>query len=274
MQANTILQSDLIDIIFENRNKQYGAYALRKNYEAAVQKALLLTFVIAASLLLLSFIKKDKSGGDPVIHIPDPKITTILSEIKPDPPTPPKPPELPHLTMSKPANTQSFPGRIKIVSSGADVEPIETLQPEAIISHVTNVSSTPAVFGDPRPYDVSGGGPATTKKPEIDRETPMAAAEVMPSFPGGMEKLRDYLARNLQSPESLEDGQTVAVKVRFVVGYDGKLKGFEILEDGGTAFNQEVVRVLKKMPDWIPGKSKGENVSVYCIVPVKFTPEL
>ena len=63
----------------------------------------------------------------------------------------------------------------------------------------------------------------------------------------------------------------MSVKVTFVVGYEGKLKGFKITEDGGEVFNKEVIRVLKKMPDWIPGKANGENVSVYYTIPVKFT---
>ena len=55
-----------------------------------------------------------------------------------------------------------------------------------------------------------------------------------------------------------------------MVGYDGKLKSFETIEDGGRAFNNEVIRVLKRMPEWIPGRSNGENVSVYYTIPVKF----
>ena len=57
-----------------------------------------------------------------------------------------------------------------------------------------------------------------------------------------------------------------------MVGFDGKLQGFETIEDGGAAFNKEVIRVLKKMPEWIPGKSNGENVAVYYTIPVKFVP--
>ena len=69
----------------------------------------------------------------------------------------------------------------------------------------------------------------------------------------------------------MENGETVMVKIKFIVGYDGVLKGFETVQDGGAAFNEEVIRVLKKMPQWIPGKTKGENVSVYNMIPVKFT---
>ena len=77
----------------------------------------------------------------------------------------------------------------------------------------------------------------------------------------------------MDKPEPMNSGEAVTVKARFVVGYDGKLQGFRIIQDGGDVFNKEVMRVLKKMPDWVPGKAKGENVSVYYTIPVKFTGE-
>lgn len=95
----------------------------------------------------------------------------------------------------------------------------------------------------------------------------------MPAFPGGEAALIKFLQKNLQNPEALEEGEMVSVKIRFIVGYDGILKGFETVQDGGAAFNNEVIRVLKKMPSWIPGKTDGENVSVYYTIPVKFVPQ-
>jgi protein TonB len=57
-----------------------------------------------------------------------------------------------------------------------------------------------------------------------------------------------------------------------VVGFDGKLQRFAVVKDGGDIFNREVIRVLKKMPDWVPGKSGGENVAVNFTIPIKFVP--
>ena len=276
MQANKILQADMLDLIFENRNKSYGAYALRKSYDVTVQKALLITFSFAAALLLLSFISKSKTGEDVFVYeIPD----TDIGGLRPDPPKPPEPPKpkmaapaVPH----KPVETQQHVPFIEIVKDNTFVPTIKDLKDNMPIGSVTTpptITGTGTVIGDPGPSN-PGVTEVPLPKPVVDKETPMSAAEIMPAYPGGMEKLRDFLARNLRSPESLDEGQTISVKVRFVVGYDGKLKGFEIIEDGGSAFNREVIRVLKKMPDWIPGKSKGENVSVYYTVPVKFTPEL
>jgi protein TonB len=80
------------------------------------------------------------------------------------------------------------------------------------------------------------------------------------------------LERNLSNPTEITEGEMIAVHVRFVVGYDGRLQKFIIVKDGGAIFNNEVLRVLKKMPQWIPGKSNGKNVAVYFTIPVKFVP--
>ena len=107
---------------------------------------------------------------------------------------------------------------------------------------------------------------------KINEREPVYVAEIMPQYPGGIKALLDFLKKNLRSPEDIE-GEEVSVKVKFVVNYDGKPESFDVIKSGGIAFDNEVMRVLKKMPLWIPGKSNGENVSVYYVVPVKFTSE-
>lgn len=115
------------------------------------------------------------------------------------------------------------------------------------------------------------GGALATPAPVIqDTHMPEENPDVPPAFPGGLTALRVFLERNLQSPEEINEA--VKVTVKFIVGYDGKLESFEILKDGGSAFNQEVIRVLKKMPQWIPGEKDGKNVKAYCYLPVKFAP--
>ena len=78
------------------------------------------------------------------------------------------------------------------------------------------------------------------------------------------------LKENLHAPESIEEGDEIEVKVKFVVNYNGDLQKFDVVKSGGKEFDNEVIRVLKKMPSWIPGESNGENVAVYYIIPVKF----
>jgi protein TonB len=137
----------------------------------------------------------------------------------------------------------------------------------------TNINPVPGmtITNDPvKPGE--GTEPVKSKAPATDRTRPVYFAEVMPEFPGGNAALRDFLQKNLRSPQDLESGEEVEVRVSFVVGYDGKLQSFVTLQDGGEAFNNEVIRVLRKMPDWKPGRANGENVSVYFTLPVKFVP--
>ena len=104
----------------------------------------------------------------------------------------------------------------------------------------------------------------------VDRSVPDISPEVLPQYPGGINELIKFLKRNLNTPRELEEGEEIAVKIKFIVNYNGDLEGFNVLETGGEAFDNEVIRVLKKMPKWIAGKTRGEDVSTYFVIPVKF----
>ncbi len=271
MKTDAILNADVLDIIFDNRNKQYGAYTLRKFYNNRLYKALGLTFTLAAVLFAFSFVGKEKPIIAPYITGPVVLSPPPIDKI----PTPEKPKEkaaAPKAATPKIQQpTQAFKNNIKIVPDNKasiikdlkDEIPIglkDTKGDLGVPLVVTpKLTEGPEVKGDPEPV-----------KPAIDKTSPNDFAEVMPLYPGGMAALRKFLERNLQNPQDLDEGENVVVKIRFIVGYDGTLKGFETIQDGGAAFNNEVIRVLKKMPQWIPGKTKGENVSVYFTIPVNF----
>ena len=199
--------------------------------------------------------------------IPDNKTADLKEpDKKPDPPK--------ELIKQPKADQQIFVDKILIVPNKFKTDSILDLKPNVAISNVTVIAP---VSGDPGPVKtvVTGGGssdPVEPVKKVIDKTTPMYDADVMPSYPGGMNALRNFLQRNLHNPKDMEEGELVNVNVSFVVGYDGKLQRFEVVQDGGDEFNKEVIRVLKKMPEWVPGKSNGENVSVYYNIPVKFIP--
>jgi periplasmic protein TonB len=274
MKADAILKADVLDIIFENRNKSYGAYALRKFYNNRLYKALgvMLGFVILLSSFTL-FKGKSKFTGIPITDSGF-VVKQVTMDIKK-----PEPPKIQAQTVSatpqKPVPTVQFTNNIKITKDPITTT-IKDLSDDLVIGvrdiDIPSGGEGPKVI----PFNVGGGGGKDTGtilvpvKP-IDKITPSDFAEEMPTYPGGMAALRKFLEKNLQNPEDIEEGQTVGVKIKFVVGYDGTLKSFETVEDGGTAFNNEVIRVLKKMKPWNPGKTKGENVSVYYTIPVKFT---
>ncbi len=268
MNKELILKSDVLDILFENRNKNYGAYQLRKFYDNRLLKAMGLMMGAVVVLSAFTFLPKKKVTYAAATYIiPDNK-TAVLKE-------PDKKPDPPKEVVKQPqANQQIFVNKIVIVPNRIKTDSIRDLKPNVAISNVTVVVP---VSGDPGPAKtvVTAGGssdPVELVKKVIDNTTPVYDADVMPAYPGGMDALRNFLQRNLHNPKDMEEGELVNVKVSFVVGYDGKLQRFEVLQDGGDEFNKEVIRVLKKMPEWIPGKSNGENVSVYYNIPVKFIP--
>ena len=261
MRSNQILKADIIDIIFENRNKSYGAYALRKAYNNRLYKALALSFLFVSICLSASLFTKKT-----VVEFSD-GFVTEFGHIQPDKPNKPAPKQKRVLPKHAPdfvANINISKLESKVNKLAKNLDSIEMLPPA-----VPGPRSTPA---GPWVKPVEGPTPPAMLT-SIDKNIPVTDVDVMPAFPGGINALMEYLKQNLREPEDLQplaEGQEVSVQVKFIVGYDGKLKSFELVQDAGEVFNKEVIRVLKKMPDWIPGKARGENVSVWYTVPVKF----
>lgn len=272
MKSENILKADLLDIVFDNRNKDYGAYELRRHYKRRMIKALGASFIIAAAMAGAVLLSKGKAKE--VIEVAD-YVVKVFNEpqaAKPKAPEPKKPeaPKAPQA--AKPVAQQKFVPNIQITKNEAEAEIVKELTDEVAIG--TKNSDGQAYKGQvivDKPINIDEGGDELPSAPAVDKETPRLTADVMPAYPGGMAALRKFLQKNLQSPNEMEEGELVSVKVKFIVGYDGKLKGFEVVEDGDDVYNKEVIRVLKKMPQWIPGKANGENVSVYYTIPVKFT---
>jgi periplasmic protein TonB len=275
MKTDAILKADVLDIIFENRNKSYGAYTLRKFYNNRLYKALAVMFGFVLLLSSFTLFKgKSKITGD--IFNKDSAFIVRQLNMEDKKPLAPKVNTSPvSATPRTPVPMNNY-SHVKITDN-PKVQPIKTLDPNAIIGD--RDIKIPDGVGSPIPIQMhvssgGGGGTDTAKaivKPIIDKNVIVDAPEIMPTYPGGMEALRKFLQINLQNPQDLNEGESVSVRIKFVVGYDGALKGFETILDGGTAFNNEVIRVLKKMKPWNPGKSKGENVSVYYTIPVTFT---
>lgn len=268
METEAILQSDVLDIIFEHRNKDYGAYPLRKFYNNRLYKALGGVFMLVLVLCLVNYLQPHKKELMASVPYEEPR---YIPPPKHDPPAKPKDPLQPQkpVVPKMPVPTHAFT-TVQIVPNHIPTTSISTLDSSQIGTHTVKTPGNTFVPVTPKTPEGPGGSGSATTMPPVDKTTPIFVAEVMPEFPGGPDALRKFLEKNLQTPPELDAGQSASVKIRFVVGFDGKLKSFEATEDAGSVFNNEVIRVLKKMPQWIPGKTRGENVSVYYVLPVKF----
>ena len=270
MNKELIMKSDVLDILFENRNKTYGAYILRKFYGDRLKKALGIIMTIAIVFSALTFlIKKETILNARIFDIPDTKLPTVKDDIK-------EPVKKQETTKAEakttPVNQKIYTNNILVVPKNDKSDTIQTLLPTDVIGKVNIVNANPGTVVV-QPVKTDKDEPAGVVTPKFDKTIPrdLNSVDVLPSYPGGMDALRKFLQRNLNNPKEMEEGESVSVKVNFVIGYNGKLQHFVTVQDGGEEFNKEVIRVLKKMPDWIPGKAKGENVSVYYTIPVKFT---
>ena len=266
MNKELILKSDVLDILFENRNKAYGAYALRKFYENRLLKSLSIMLTTVMVLSAFTFLPRKKhTGFRTEVYVMD---ETKINHVRPDEK---KIEPVRQKIKQQNAPQKRLSNNIVIVNNKVKTDSLETLKPTDAIGKITVKDPIPGIVL-PNILVIPAGGNEGTVKKTVDKSIPVYNPQIMPSYPGGMEALRVFLQRNLNNPSDIEAGDQVTVKIQFVVGFDGKLQGFETIEDGGAAFNKEVIRVLKKMPEWIPGKSNGENVAVYYTIPVKFVP--
>lgn len=269
MNPNTILQSNLLDIIFDNRNKDYGAYMLRKSYNSRMRIALL-SMLSLSILLCLLFLNKTRTvtgERNKVFQTPDPKILQYS-----------EPSKLNHKVAvknfhPKKINPNDLPPEIadSVNINKLSATPIDGM-PSLNSPDVSGISFPGGDDGPDKNSKINAGVTATAAT-KINNPGPVAVADIMPQYPGGIKALLDFLKKNIHAPKDVGEGEEVSVKIKFVVNYNGKPESFDVIKSGGVAFDNEVIRVLKKMPLWIPGKSNGENVSVYYVVPVKFASE-
>lgn len=269
MNSELIMNSDVLDIVFEKRNKLYGAYALRKFYNNRLIKSIGITLGAVTILSAVTFIPDKEHVLIPFIEV------TMGSVIKPKEPDAKK--EIPKEPLKSAQSSQKKLLNLVIVDDKMKADSIQDIKPADIIGSnniVVAGTDEKGIIGEPS--FVSGGdeavAPMAPALPVTDATTPIDNPEIEPVYPGGINALKKFLERNLVNPTAMEQGEMVAVHVKFVVGYDGKLQKFMVVKDGGDIFNNEVIRVLKKMPQWVPGKSKGQNVAVYFTIPIKFVP--
>jgi protein TonB len=267
MDPIDMLNADPLDILFENRNKSYGAYPLRKYYAQRLYISMGVTLSLVALISFL-YLALQTRTGIATFSQPLPDIHFNPVDLTPPPKPIPQPvkPSIPRVPVATVTETPPLITRdIKQVPPIATIEELK----EATIG-VKTLAGVPdnggtQNNGNPKGTDIQVAAPVETK-PEI-----FERAEVMPEFPGGIEALKRYLVRNLRMPESnLEPGSTVHVIARFVVGEDGKVRDIIIIKEADAVFNAEVKRVISKMPDWKPGSQNHRNVAVYFNLPVNF----
>lgn len=263
-------KNDLDEVVFSNRNKAYGAYALRKQYDSRLVKSV---YSSLALLLLIFGFAYFSSIQTPVLPYSDIDKNVIFDagnfEIVPDNPPASSGATAEPVRQATASTPEPDPYNIQIVRDPAQATPLSTTNtpaatPGAIPGTAGTTSGTRGFTGITGPITTPVPTPPAT--PEFT-----TSASVMPKFPGGTEALREFLRTHIEYPASAKAaGVTGKVWVSFVVMEDGSLAHMVVERSPGFGLGEEAVRVLLLSPNWEPASQNGKLVPVKIRVPITF----
>ncbi|WP_270569245.1 energy transducer TonB [Coprobacter secundus] len=261
------------DLVFEGRNKAYGAFELRQSSPKRHNIAMIIIIVVAVIAFsvpaLIRFVTPEKveeamTEVTTLSKLPEAEVKKN-EDLKPlAPETPPPPPLKSSIKFTAP-----------VIKKDEEVSEEDEIKSQDELAKNDKVAISIAdVKGND---EINGADIADFKEvvrpeaPKEEKEIPYQAVEQMPQFPGGDAELMKYIQDHLKYPViAAENGIQGRVIVRFVVSKTGEIQDVTVLRGVDSSLDKEAVRVIKSMPKWIPGKQNGNNVAVYFTVPVMF----
>ncbi len=271
MEANKILSSDVLDIIFEGRNKDYGAYELRRKYNKRLATALVITAAIALLVLLLSVISNmDRGKKKAKIQVTDVSLTNAEKKDKPPPPPPPPPPKV---EPPKIETVKFTPPKIVKDEEVQEPPPQQEKLEEAKVDVKTQEGEKDQGIVAP-PVEDKGNVVEAPKKDDEDYDKVFTKVEIEASFPGGEAGWNRYVQRELEKniDDLTEDGNFGTCTVQFIVDKTGAVSQVEALTMKGTKLAELAVRAIKNGPKWSPAQQNGRQVTAYRRQNITFKP--
>lgn len=274
MSKLSIYENKWTDLVFENKNKEYGAYQLRqensKNSVTALFMGLLLITALGSAPVLISKIMTSSVEVDQEPQIYEPTIVNVDPIVVPPPPAPPAP-----------IVEQSA---VKSTDATQLINPVVTNPEEAVDKIASNTENVPAVDNANgngtavSPMPTTGGGEGNgvvaSVAPKIEGPVSSAILDKQPEFPGGIAQFYKYVGNNFQRPE-LDVEKTLRVYVSFVVEKDGSLTDIIVRNDPGYGMGKEAIRVLKSLKTkWAPGILDGKPVRTAYNLPITIKTEV
>lgn len=273
MEINKILSADILDIIFEGRNKDYGAYELRKTYNKRMISALIAMLVILA-MLFVGYVLANKisENDDKEMVVQDVQLEEIKQEEKkPEPPPPPPPPkpEPPKVEMAKFTPPKIVKDEeVKEEEKPPEVEKLE----ETKIGAINQEGIKDEGIVAPPVSDAGKGVIEAPKKDEEDYDKTFTKVEIESSYPGGPSAWMRYLNKTFRYPEDAQSNEIQGtVVVQFIVDKEGNVSDVEAVSGPSSGgLREEAIRVIKKSGKWEPAVQNGRKVKSYKKQPITF----
>ena len=266
-----LYKSEWLELVFDDRNKQYGAYELRQHYGRTMVKAMLITFisVISIALVVGILIKPAVTKATEIFTSRPVRLTRYVA-----PPivVPPKP--ITHIKTPSVAMPPASPTTMhKFVSFVVKPDPQALVEPPKT-KDIQSGTIGPIDIKGPASAPANSSGPvAGTAGPGTENATvtDFKFLEVMPVPYGGASAWSKFLSKNLRYPDMAIDQHIQGkVWVSFIIEADGKLSNFKVERGVGYGLDEEALRVLKLAPAWKPGIQNGHPVRVQYTIPINF----
>jgi protein TonB len=253
--------SDFDDLVFEHRNRDYGAYQLRKRYNRVVLTGTIVASLFAITAVLIPFLARPSSekiisGGNGYVQVRMETLQPPPEEIY-VPPAPPPP------DASKIPETVEYITPV-VVDTVIQIEQTLVSTDEALASKESEIiDAAGSGFGD----DLLSEGDGTGS------EEPLFIVEVMPTFKGGdLNKFRDWVGQRTNYPEAAIDNKIRGtVFLTFIVEKDGSVSNVTVIKGVHPLLDEEAMRAIIESPKWSPGLQRGQPVRVRFQIPLSFT---
>ncbi len=242
------------DIVFEKRNKEYGAFDLRKKYKRNVTISTAIGIVIIGAAVIIPYIRA-KNIAVQKMRDANEVVADMANNLQQEAAAPPPPPPPPPPTE-----------QVAVVKYVAPVV-VDTVKPEdhTLASTDEQVSTT----SDEQVTEIK-----EEVHEEVQEEAPQevfVVVEEMPSFPGGDIELLKFISENLQYPEIAKENNIQGkVIMRFCVTYKGTVDQVSVARGVDPSLDEEAIRVVKMLPLFKPGKQGGKPVNVWYSLPISF----
>ena len=245
------------DIVFETRNKEYGAYSLRKRYNRTVLVALVIGIIILATAIITPYInakalENQAKRAERQVEIKMENLDQPNEIVAPPPPPPPPPAD--------------------VVQQQKYVPPVvvDSIKPEDNVQLMTADEAQTEVKNE-EVVEVVAEVKEEVQEAEPE-EVPFVVVEEMPMYPGGDAELLKYIGANTNYPEVAKENNIQGrVIVRFCVTAKGGVSQVSILKGVDPELDAEAIRVVNTLPAFKPGKQGGKPVPVWYMVPITFT---
>lgn len=245
------------DIVFEDRNKEYGAYRLRKKYNRNVLIALAIGIVIISTAIITPYLNAKAldnrtKRAERQVEIKMENLDTPVEQVAPPPPPPPPPTD--------------------VVQQQKYVPPIvvDSIKPEEV-SQLMTADEAQTEVTDKEAVEVQQTIKEEVQEADVE-EVPFVVVEEMPMYPGGDPALLKYIMEHVQYPEVAKENNIQGrVIIRFCVTAKGGVSQVSVLKGVDPELDKEAIRVVNTLPAFKPGKQGGKPVPVWYMVPITFT---